>query len=139
MKLTEYLFLTSTIRSFYHRIFSVFFSDTVAPTAQPSSFPSGFTSMIPYSWSKVPYPADPLVTDAILSAVWFSSSTVVAVGRTGDQGLVLVSTTSGSSWTSLQVSTTDSIVHYSLMYLSVDRRLQYITSMYDSDYTFAEL
>ena len=99
--------------------FFVLFSDIVAPTAQPSSFPSGFTSMIPYSWSTVPYPADPLLTNVILSAAWSSSSTVVAVGHTGDQGLILVSTKGGSSWTPspFTVSMTDSIVHYSLKYI----------------------
>ena len=92
--------------------FFVLFSDIVAPTAQPSSFPSGFTSMIPYSWSTVPY-----LGDVILSAAWLNSSTVVAVGRAGDRGLFLMSTTGGSFWTAFTVSMTDSIVHYSLIYI----------------------
>ena len=102
---------------------------TATPSCQPTSFPTGFTSIVDSTWSAVQEPAvsgSAFSSNVILSAAWSSSSTVVAVGdvRTTKNGLILVSTTGGSSWSALSVSMTDSIVHYSSICIEVDGHTQ---------------
>ena len=86
------------------------------PTVQPSIAPTAFAAITPYVWSVVPEPAVPgndYRSNIMYSAAWSSASTVVAVGsvQSSQKGLILRSTTGGSTWSVIPVSMITQSVH----------------------------
>ena len=94
------------------------------PTVQPSIAPTALTAITPYVWSVVPEPAVPggdHRSNIMFSAAWSSASTVVAVGsvQSSEKGLILRSTTGGSTWSVIPVSMiTQSVQDFIPIFLS---------------------